>query len=81
MVKRPSLKKLQAECDKFNAAVSVGSKVLVQLDNHDEPMETTTRSAAEVLSGHSAVVWLNGVRGCYHLSCVKPVTTVEDQSK
>ncbi|QWA09573.1 hypothetical protein GTU79_19745 [Sodalis ligni] len=80
MIKRPSLKKLQAECDRFNAAVPVGSKVLVQLDNHDEPMETTTRSAAEVLSGHSAVVWLDGVRGCYLLSRIKPVASSAEVS-
>ncbi len=79
MIKRLSIKKLQAECDRFNAAVPVGGRVLVNLDNHDEPMETTTRSAAEVLNGHSAVVWLNGVRGFYLLSRVKPVAVSTEE--
>jgi hypothetical protein len=79
MIKRPNIKKLQAECDKFNQIVPIGGRVLVQLDNHDDSLQTTTRSAAEVLSEHSAVVWLNGVRGCYLLSRVKPVSNAEDK--
>lgn len=64
---------LQAECDKFNAAYPIGTPVTVELDFVDEPFATVTRSQAEVLSGHSAVIWLENVRGCYLLERVTPL--------
>lgn len=70
MHKKPNIKKLQAECDKFNAANVVGTDVFVKLDGVDEPFRTKTRSAAEILSGHSAVIWLENVSGCYLLDRV-----------
>lgn len=69
---RKSPAALEKECADFNARVPVGGKVRVAIDFQD-PIETTTRSAAEVLSGHTAVVWLDGVRGCYALSHVTPL--------
>jgi hypothetical protein len=72
-MKRPNIAKLQAECDRFNSVNAVGAPVRVMLDGAKEPMETRTRSKAEVLSGHSAVVWLEGVRGCYLLDRVTPI--------
>lgn len=71
--KKPNLKKLQAECDAFNAKCPVGSRVSVKLDFIDEPRITVTTSEAQVLSGHSAVIWLAGVSGCYLLDRVTPV--------
>tara|TARA_R110000868_G_scaffold266863_3_gene526155 strand:- start:419 stop:775 length:357 start_codon:yes stop_codon:yes gene_type:complete len=70
VVKRPNIKKLQAACDRFNSQVAVGDSVLVKLDGVDEPFQTKTRSAAQVLSGHSAVIWLENVSGCYLLDRV-----------
>ena len=35
---------------------------------------STTRSVAELLSGHTAVVWLAGVSGCVSLSHVEAIT-------
>lgn len=70
---KPNLKKLQAECDAFNAKCPVGGTVLVKLDGKDEPFATTTCSEAQILSGHSAVIWMNGVSGCYLLNRVTPV--------
>jgi len=70
------LKQLQAQCDRFNAAHPVGRMVTVRLDS-GELRETTTRSEAEVLSGHSAVIWLNGIRGCYLLDRVTPIVNGE----
>jgi hypothetical protein len=61
--------KLQAACDKFNAAHQVGAAVSVKLDS-GEVRETVTTSEAQVLSGHSAVIWLDGIRGCYDLDRV-----------
>ncbi len=74
-MRKPNLKKLQAECDAFNALCPAGGKVHVKLDNVDEPFETVTRSDAQILSGHSAVVWMENVRGCYLLDRVTPITT------
>ena len=72
--KRPSLKKLQSQCDKFNANVAVGDAVTVKLDGVDELFVTKTRSPAQVLSSHSAVIWLENVSGCYLLDRVKKIT-------
>ena len=67
----PSAAKLQAACDKFNAAHPVGAAVTVLLDG-GEVRETVTTSEAQVLSGHSAVIWLKGISGCYLLERVTP---------
>ncbi|WP_312435473.1 hypothetical protein [Janthinobacterium sp.] len=61
--------KLQAACDRFNAIHLVGAAVSVELDS-GEVRETVTTSEAQVLSGHTAVIWLDGVRGCYDLERV-----------
>lgn len=69
----PSLESLQAQCDAFNFDCKPGSRVAVKLDGKDAPFITTTRSPAQVLSGHSAVVWLTGVSGCYDIGRVTPI--------
>jgi hypothetical protein len=61
--------KLQAKCDKFNAAHQVGAAVSVKLDG-GEVRETVTNSEAQVMGGHSAVILLDGIRGCYDLERV-----------
>lgn len=66
---------LQEQCDVFNAANPVGTRVLLKKDFVAEPFETKTRSLAQVLSEHSAVIWLEGVIGCYALDCVTPIST------
>lgn len=75
--RKPNIKKLQAECDAFNAKCPVGGKVRVKLDFVDEPFETITRSEAQILSGHTAVVWMKNVSGCYVLECVTPIEAKE----
>jgi hypothetical protein len=70
--RKPNLKALQAECDRFNAKCPVGGAVSVTLDL-GPAIETVTTSEAQVLSGHSAVVWMRDVRGCYDLDRVKPI--------
>lgn len=69
-MKKTNVKKMQAECDAFNAAHPVGTDVLVKLDFVDEPFRTKTRSPAQILSGHSSVIWLENVSGCYLLDRV-----------
>lgn len=75
MSRRPNVAKLQAQCDAFNAAHPVGARVMLKKDFAPEPIETKTRSEAQVLSGHSVVIWLEGVTGCYALDCVSPIAT------
>lgn len=69
---RPSAAALQNQCEAFNAACPVGHPVVVRMDCGDR-VSTVTRSAAEVLSGHSAVIWLENISGCYLLDRVTPV--------
>ena len=69
-MKKQTIKKIQAECDAFNAKNPIGSDVFVKLDGVDEPFRTRTRSDAQILSGHSAVIWLENVSGCYLLDRV-----------
>jgi hypothetical protein len=73
-MRRPNPEKLQAQCDAFNAKYPVGQAVTVRRDGGDG-VSTFTRSKAEVLSGHSAVIWLEGISGCYLLDRVTPVVT------
>jgi len=73
-MRRPlPLAALQRECDQFNERFPVGQRVTVHLDCGDS-VSTQTRSKAEVLSGHSAVIWLDGIAGCYLLDRVTPIT-------
>lgn len=54
----------------------IGTPVLVTKDD-GTTIETKTRSPAEVLAGHTAVIWLEGISGCYLLSRVKPLAQAE----
>lgn len=76
-MRKPNTKKMQAECDAFNAKHPVGSDVVVRLDGVDEPFSTRTRSEAQILSGHSAVIWLENVSGCYLLDRVSAAHNAE----
>jgi hypothetical protein len=62
----------QSKCDAFNAAHPVGSAVDLLKDN-GETLRTVTRSIAQVLEGHTPVIWVRGVAGCYLLDRVTPV--------
>lgn len=76
MAKLNQSKAQQRKVDDWNARYPVGQAVTVRRDN-GESVTTTTRSEAELLSGHSAVVWLEGISGCYLLERVTPVTENE----
>lgn len=75
-MKRPNITQLQLQCDRFNEFNLIGTPVTVELDS-GEIRTTKTRSGAEVLSGHSAVIWLVGIAGCYLLDRVKPAPASE----
>lgn len=68
--KKPNVEKMQSTCNTFNSRCPVGGRVSVMLDGETEPMITTTKSTAQILSGHSIVIWLDGVTGCYLLDRV-----------
>ena len=57
----------------WNREHPAGTRVSVRLDG-GEVRETVTRSAASMLVGHTAVVWLEGVVGCYRLGRVTPLS-------
>lgn len=69
---RSARDELQRKCDDFNAIWPVGQRVRVTKDDGSN-ITTTTRSQAQVLSGHTAVIWLTGIAGCYLLDRVLPL--------
>lgn len=66
-------KKLQDKVDRFNLANPVGAMVHVRKDNGEVVLSKTTAEAS-LLGGHTPVVWLDGISGCYDLSRVTPVS-------
>lgn len=74
------LAKLQAECDAWNAEHVIGTHVVLTRDDNVQ-LRTRTRSEAQVLSGHSAVIWLDGVSGCYLLNRVRAVPETDCESE
>lgn len=58
----------------WNAKIAVGDEVEYRSYPDSEPEVFKTRTPAEVLSGHTAVVWLEGKAGCV---CVDACRKVE----
>lgn len=73
--RRPSLAELERQVAAFNRIAPAGTSVSVRRDNGTSEITKTT-SAASVLSGHTAVVWLEGISGCYLLERVSPIAKV-----
>ena len=79
MSRRPrSARELQAACDRWNERYPVGTLV----EFHpviDEPAHRLrkTRTPAQVLSGHTPVVWLEDESGCVKLEACVPVKAPE----
>ena len=73
-MRRPNLKKLEAEAAAFNARFPVSAEVdYSEVVGMGVPVRYRTRSPAEVLSGHTVVVWLTGQSGCVACShCLAP---------
>jgi hypothetical protein len=66
-------KRLQAEVDAFNAQTALGSEVDF-FEYEGAPIKRyKTRTEAQILSGHTAVVWLEGKAGCVCVSHCLPV--------
>jgi hypothetical protein len=62
----------QRQVDAWNGKYPVGTPVKLR-KNDGTSVKTVTRSKAELLGGHTAVVWLEGVVGCYCLTHVRPL--------
>lgn len=72
-MKRPSLASLEKRCSEFNAAYPVGSLVEYHpVIGEPEYFLTRIRHAAYVLSGHTAVCFVDGKAGCVALDAVIP---------
>ena len=64
----------QKEVDSFNARVSVGDAIeYSEVIGLGTPVVYRTRTEASILSGHTAVVWLEGKSGCVCISHCAPV--------
>lgn len=63
------------EVEVWNRLHEVGAAVTVRRDD-GSVTHTRTRSAAQVMGGHTAVIWVEGIAGCYLLSRVKPAPEV-----
>lgn len=62
--KRPSVAKLQKQCDIWNAAHPEGTTVSYEsIIGEGETFRGKSRSLAQVAGGHSAVIWLEGYSG------------------
>jgi hypothetical protein len=68
---RDTTAKRRQQVEAWNAAHKIGDPVYVTLDS-GQIKETVTTSEAQMLSGHTAVIWLEGISGCYILSRVRP---------
>ena len=69
--KRMSPAAMQRAVDKFNANYSIGDVILVHpIAGEPETVERTIISPADILSGHTPVVYVSGGGGCWALSHV-----------
>lgn len=68
---RKNLAKQQQMVDEWNAKVKIGDPVDFFEREGGHAQRFTTMSKAEVMSSHTAIVWLNGKSGCVALrACV-----------
>lgn len=63
----------EQQVDEWNSLVPVGGEVDYRGYPEAEPKRFKTRTAAQVLSGHAAVVWLEGKAGCVTVESCTPV--------
>lgn len=72
--KRPTLAQLEKQCSDWNAAHEVGTTVSYEeIVGEGETFRGKSKSEAQVLSGHTAVIWLEGKSGCVSLEHCKAV--------
>ena len=59
--------------DAWNRTVMVGDLVEYRGEPKAEPQRFRTRTVAQVLMNHTAVVWLDGKAGCVTVEACSPV--------
>lgn len=64
----PRMSKLEGLQRGFNMTYHVGDRLKVRLDSGIE--ERVLAEPATILGGHSVVIWLEGVTGCYDIKRV-----------
>lgn len=76
--KRPSAAQLQRQCDLWNAKHPVGTVVSYEaLVGEGETARGRTTAEAQIMGGHSAVIWLDCKSGCVDLEHCTPLETAE----
>lgn len=74
MISKSSPTKQRALVEEWNAANPIGTKVRYWTGVIEgSGKKSTTRTTAQMLSEHTAVVWVEGCAGCISLSHVEPV--------
>lgn len=77
---RPNPKLMALQVENWNLKHPIGTAVVVLLDS-GERGATVTTGEAYVLGGHSAVVGIAGVSGCYLLDRVTAVGAAMDRNE
>lgn len=70
-------KREQKKVDAWNARFKIGQEVLLRTTDNGEFIRTQTRSQAEMLNGHTAVISLEWITGCFRLDNVTAVSIHE----
>jgi len=65
-------KEAQRIANEWNRRFKIGQDVVVCKNFEEKGTVTKTRSEAQVVCG-SAVVWCEGIAGCYALSHITPI--------
>lgn len=74
MKKRPSTRERELEVENWNLKHPIGTPVRYWTSVREGPGKTgETRSVAEMLGGHTPVVWVTGEGGCVALTHVDVV--------
>lgn len=68
--KKPSYALLSLQVDEFNKKHKIGDEVFLSKDS-GETVKTKVKYPAEILSGHSAVAWFEGISGCYKIDRIQ----------
>jgi len=70
---------LQTQIDTFNEIHPIRSIVYIELDSH-KVIQAIIVNKASILNRHTAVVWVNVLKGCYLLDRVIEVSTYTRES-
>lgn len=77
----PSMAARLKAVEDFNRRFSIGDPLWAYRGLIGEnPIAVTLRTAAELLSGHTPVAWVNGTTGCIALTHLKPRTLLSPEA-